>query len=578
MQEVAFYRGPEIGDSWQAFFMQTVLFQSLGGLGLFLFGMKIMSEGLQRVAGNKLRQILGMVSNNRLVGCGVGALMTSIIQSSSATTVMLVSFVDAGLMTFVQAIGVILGANIGTTVTAQLIAFKITAYALPAIAAGVVLKFFLGRRKWIYVGDVLLGFGLVFFGLATMKAGFAPLKDHPAFISLFTRFNADDLTGILLCIMVGSALTMILQSSSATVGITMALASQGLLNFEACVALILGDNIGTTITAELASIGGGINAHRTARAHTLFNVIGVANIIIFFPFFVQLVVWVTHTFMDIGLPDMVVNGEHPNISRYIANAHTGFNVVNAAFFLMVLPYLVKVATWLTPHKKEEADLEELHKIKYLDSRYIDTPSVAIGQARAEIVRMGEAVQLMYRDVVGSLKERKLSELSKWKKREDLVDMLQREITQFLVDVVRYDISQEESKEVASLMRMANNLERAGDGIENIAELIEELIEGNLHLSEGGSRDYETISAVVEEFLSTVVEGIRNEDKSIMPHAQELEDEIDRMREEMRGNYIMRLQSGACVVDPGLIFVDMLTAFEKIGDFCYNVAQAVAGLK
>ena len=578
MQEVAFYRGPEIGDSWQALFMQTVLFQSLGGLGLFLFGMKIMSEGLQRVAGNKLRQILGMVSNNRLVGCGVGALMTSIIQSSSATTVMLVSFVDAGLMTFVQAIGVILGANIGTTVTAQLIAFKITAYALPAIAAGVVLKFFLGRRKWIYVGDVLLGFGLVFFGLATMKAGFAPLKDHPTFISLFTRFNADDLLGILLCVMVGSALTMILQSSSATVGITMALASQGLLNFEACVALILGDNIGTTITAELASIGGGINAHRTARAHTLFNVIGVTNIIIFFPFFVKLVVWVTHTFMDIGLPDMVVNGEHPNISRYIANAHTGFNVVNAAFFLMVLPYLVKVATWLTPHKKEEADLEELHKIKYLDSRYIDTPSVAIGQARAEIVRMGEAVQLMYRDVVGSLKERKLSELSKWKKREDLVDMLQREITQFLVDVVRYDISQEESKEVASLMRMANNLERAGDGIENIAELIEELIEGNLHLSEGGSRDYETISAVVEEFLSTVVEGIRNEDRSIMPHAQELEDEIDRMREEMRGNYIMRLQSGACVVDPGLVFVDMLTAFEKIGDFCYNVAQAVAGLK
>ncbi|MGM0427606.1 MAG: Na/Pi cotransporter family protein [Thermodesulfobacteriota bacterium] len=558
--------------------MQTILFQSLGGLGLFLFGMKIMSEGLQRVAGNRLRQILGMVSNNRLVACGVGALMTSIIQSSSATTVMLVSFVDAGLMTFVQAIGVILGANIGTTVTAQLIAFNITAYALPAIAAGVILKFFLGRRKWIYVGDVLLGFGLVFFGLATMKSGFAPLKEHPTFISLFTRFNADDLVGILLCVMVGSALTMILQSSSATVGITMALASQGLLNFEACVALILGDNIGTTITAELASIGGGVNAHRTARAHTLFNVIGVINIIIFFPYFVKLVVWVTHTFMDTGLPDVVVNGEHPNTSRYIANAHTGFNVVNAAIFLLVLPYLVKVATWLTPHKKEEADLDELHKIKYLDSRYIDTPSVAIGQARAEIVRMGEAVQLMYRDVVGSLRERKLSDLSKWKKREALIDTLQREITQFLVDVVRYDISQQESREVASLMRMANNLERAGDGIENIAELIEELIENDMHLSEGGFHDYEKISAVVEEFLNTVVEAIRNEDRGVMPQAQELEDDIDRMREEMRGNYIMRLQSGACVVDPGLIFVDMLTAFEKIGDFCYNVAQAVAGLK
>ena len=558
--------------------MMTVIFQSLGGLGLFLFGMKIMSEGLQKVAGNKMRQILALVSNNRFVGCGVGALVTSIVQSSSATTVMLVSFVDAGLMTFTQAIGVILGANIGTTITAQLIAFKITAYALPAIAGGVLLKFFVGRQKWVYVGDVLLGFGLVFFGLATMKAGFAPLKNDPTFIALFTRFNADNVGSIILCIMVGSALTMILQSSSATVGITMALASQGLLNFEACVALILGDNIGTTITAELASIGASINAHRTARAHTLFNVIGVINIIIFFPLFLELIVWVTATFMDIGPPNLVVNGERPNISRYIANAHTGFNVVNGMFFLLVLPYLVKAATWLTPHKKEDRELDEFRRIKFIDSRYIDTPDVAIAQARAEVVRMGEAVEKMYDDVVHSLKERKLKELSKWRKREDTIDNLQKEIIQFLVQVVQKPISAEESKEVASLMRMANNLERAGDGVENIAELMEELIEQNLHFSDGGLYDYEAISSKVGKFLTVIVDGIRTENKEIMPLAQELEDEIDRMREEMRGNYIMRLQSGVCTVDPGLILVDMLTAFEKIGDFCYNVPQAVAGLK
>ena len=190
--------------------METIIFQSLGGLGLFLFGMKIMSEGLQKVAGNKMRKILSIVSNNRFVGCGMGAVVTSVIQSSSATTVMLVGFVDAGLMSFVQATGVVLGANIGTTVTAQLIAFKITAYALPAIAAGVLLKFFLGRRKWIYVGDVLLGFGLIFFGLATMQDGFAPLKDHPSFVALFTRFNADDMLSISLCILVGTIMTMIL--------------------------------------------------------------------------------------------------------------------------------------------------------------------------------------------------------------------------------------------------------------------------------------------------------------------------------------------------------------------------------
>jgi len=558
--------------------MTTIIFQSLGGLGLFLFGMKIMSEGLQKVAGNRMRQILAMVSNNRFVGCGVGALVTTIVQSSSATTVMLVSFVDAGLMSFIQATGVVLGANIGTTVTAQLIAFQITAYALPAIAAGVLLKFFVGRRKWIYVGDVLLGFGLIFFGLATMKAGFAPLKDHPSFVALFTRFNADDIVSIQLCILVGTVMTMILQSSSATIGVTMALASQGLLNFEASVALILGDNIGTTITAQLASIGASINARRTARAHAIFNVVGVVFIVLFFPFFLKLVIWMTSSLMDIGAPDLLVGGERPNIGRYIANAHTAFNLVSALFFLIFLGYLVRVTSWLVPEKKAERDLDEFRHIKFIDSRYIDTPDVAIAQARAEVVRMGEAVEKMYDDVVYALKERKLKELSKWRKREDTIDHLQREIIQFLVQVVQRPISEEESKEVASLMRMANNLERAGDGIENIAELLEELIEQDLHLSDGGLHDYEVISSKVGKFLALVVEGIRNEDREIMPLAQELENEIDRMREEMRGNYIMRLQSGACTVDPGLILVDMLTAFEKIGDFCYNVSQAVAGLK
>ena len=558
--------------------MKWVIFQSLGGLGLFLFGMKIMSEGLQKVAGKKMRQILAMVSNNRFVGCGVGAIVTSVIQSSSATTVMLVSFVDAGLMTLTQAIGVILGANVGTTITAQLIAFNITEYALPAIAAGVLLKFFIGRRKWIYVGDVLLGFGLVFFGLATMKAGFAPLKDSPAFISFFTRFNADNLSGIFLCVLAGSILTMILQSSSATVGITMALAIEGLLGFEASVALILGENIGTTITAQLASMGTNVNARRTANAHTLFNVIGVLLVILFFPLFLQVVEWLTSSFLGIGPPDLVVGGEKPNIARYIANSHTMFNLVSAVFFLLILPYLVKAAIWLTPHKKEEEELDELRHIKYLDTKFIDMPSAAIGQARAEIVRMGEAVQVMYDDVIKSFTERKPKELSKWRKREDDLDNLLREITQFLVHVVQKRISPEESKEITSLMRMANNLERIGDAIENIAQLSEELIEENLYFSEGAVRDHGLISTEVRRFLDVVVEGIRTEDKEIMALAQKLEDNIDRMREEMKSNHIMRLQSAACAVDPGLVFVDTLTAFEKIGDFCYNIAQAIAGIK
>ena len=558
--------------------MIGILCQSLGGLGLFLFGMKIMSEGLQKVAGKKMRQTLNWVSNNRFVGCAVGMLVTSVIQSSSATTVMLVSFVDAGLMTLVQATGVILGANIGTTVTAQLIAFKIEAYALPAIALGVFLKFFVGRRKWVYGGDVLLGFGLIFFGLATMKAGFSPLRDDPAFIAFFTMFNADSLRGILLCVFAGTLLTMILQSSSATVGIAMALASQGLLGFESSVAFILGDNIGTTITAQLASIGSSISARRTARAHALFNVAGVLYIVLFFPFFIKLVLWTTALFFNLGAPEMVIGGERPFISRYIANSHTAFNVVNAFFFLIFLPYLVKVATWLTPAPKEKKVLDELHRIRYLDSRYVDTPSVALGQARAEIIRMGEAVQIMYRDVIDALEERRLKELIKWRKREDALDILQREITQFLVEVAQNPISSDESREVASILRMTNNFERTGDAIENVAELIEELIGQDLYLSEGGLKDYRDISREVQKFIDLVVEGIRKDNSEIMTEAQEFEDGIDRMREEMRGNYLIRMQSGVCTVDPGLILVDMLTAFEKMGDYCYNIAQAVAGVK
>lgn len=545
---------------------------------MFLFGMKIMSEGLQKVAGRKIRQILGMVSNNRFIGCAMGAFVTSIIQSSSATTVMLVSFVDAGLMTLAQAVGVTLGANIGTTVTAQLIAFNITAYSLPAIAVGVLLKFFLGRRKWIYVGDVLLGFGLVFFGLATMKAGFSPLKQDPVFIAFFTRFNADNMVGILLCVLAGTVLTMIIQSSSATVGITMAIASQGLLGFEASVAMILGDNIGTTITAELAAIGASVNARRTARANSLFNVIGVVNIILIFPLFLDIVTWLTGSLLHIGPPGLLVDGENPNIARYIANSHTMFNLVNALFFLLAFPYLIKMSIWLTTRKKEDVEMEEIHQIKYIDSKYVDTPSVAIGQARAEILRMGQTVEVMYDDVVKSVKDRKLRELSKWKKREDAIDHLQREITHFLVRVTQENIMEEESQEVASLMRMTNNWERIGDEIEDIAGLIERLIDENLNLSDIAMVEYEEISTEVRKFIGVVLDAIKDEDKGVMSMTQEIEGNVNRMKEQMKAGHIARLQTGACTVDTGLVFVDMLTSFEKIGGFCFNIAQAVAGIK
>ena len=391
-------------------------------------------------------------------------------------------------------------------------------------------------------------------------------------------FQAGTLGGISLCVLVGALVTMLLQSSSATVGLTMTLAVGGLINFETSAALILGENIGTTITAQLASIGSSINARRTANAHTLFNVIGVVIIILFFPYFIDLVQFVTGSVMHYDAADLIVNGERPNVERYIANSHTLFNILNAVIFLLLLPYLVKMSVWLTSNKEASEDFEELRKIKYLDNKYVDTPSIALGRARAEIIRMGEAVQVMYDDVVKSVENRKLKELSKWRKREDTLDNLQKEITQYLVKIMQKPIMDEESKEISALTRMTNNFERAGDEVENIAELIEELIQQNLYISEGGMRDYKIISEEVRKFLTLVVEAIRNEDNSILKDALEIENRIDDMREEMKSNHLMRLQSGSCTVDPGLILVDMLSAFEKLGDFCYNIAQAVSWTK
>jgi len=556
----------------------NIILQALGGLGLFLFGMKLMSDGLQKVAGDRLRAFLEAVSNKRLVGCVVGALVTAVVQSSSVTTVTMVGFVNAGLMNLTQAVGVILGANVGTTITAQLIAFKISDIALPAIFVGVAISFFAKRRKWRYVGEIILGFGLLFYGMELMKNGFKPLRTHPDFISFFTKFDANSTGGILLCVLTGTVLTVLVQSSSATVGITMALASQGLLNLPGSVALILGDNIGTTVTAQLAAIGSNIHARRVAMAHTIFNVFGVLYIVVLFNPFVGLVSWITSSVMGAGGAEAVVAGEKPNISRYIANAHTLFNVVNCVVFLFLMPILVKASIKLTFGKEPDTVLQDMGRPIHLDYKFVDNPSVALTMAREETVRMGRLAQVMYRDVTEVMFNRKLENLARWKQSEEALDNLQKAITDFLVQVSQGSITDTESREINSLLRMVNNIERVGDATENLAELTEEMVENKLELAERGMEDYRTMRNKVGRFLEMVVTATSERNRDIMEVAQTMEDEIDFMREEMRDDYLTRLRSGVCTVDPGLVFVDMLTNFEKVGDYCYNVAQAVAGLR
>lgn len=555
--------------------LMNVLIQTIGGLGLFILGMKMMTEGLQMSAGNRIKRILGAVSSNRVIGCLTGTGVTALVQSSSATTVMLIGFVSAGLMTLNQAVGVILGANIGTTVTAQLIAFKLTEAALPAIAIGVVLKFFTKKKKYRYVGDVILGFGLLFFGMTVMKHGLSPLKSDPAFIGFFTKFDPGSVPGLLLCVCVGAVLTILVQSSSATIGLTMTLASQGLLTFPAAMALVLGENIGTTVTAELATIGStNISAHRAARAHTMFNVIGVFFMLLIFPYFVGMIEIIT-TSLGAGPVHEVVNGETVNISRYIANGHTIFNVVNATIFLMFMPLLIRVAIALSPKEKES---EDKYRLPNLGDRFLDTPIAALAKARSEIIRMSEAAAETFADTVIRIEDRDYKKLDNWKKMEDFLDDMQREITTYLTRVYQSEVSESEAKEISSLMRMTNNIERIGDSVENIAQLTERFIETDLQFTPAAYSDIKKISGQVISFLNLVTEGIKGKGGDVMKEAERIENSIDSMREDMRQDHISRLRTGECAIDPGLLFIGLLTNFEKMGDYCFNIAQAVAGIK
>lgn len=556
---------------------QQLLFGLLGGLGLFLFGMKIMSEGLQKIAGERMRQILGALTNNRIVGTLVGIAVTAIIQSSSATTVMVVGFVNAGLMSLVQSIGVVMGANIGTTVTAQLIAFKITKYALPAIGIGAGLKLFSKNRQYVYIGEIILGFGILFFGLSTMKQAFDPLKSSEEFRQLFLLVGDYKLLGVL----IGALLTVIVQSSSATIGITLALATSGLISFEASVALILGENIGTTITANLAAIGTNVAARRTAFAHFLFNFLGTAYILILLPVYMKFIASMTP-----GDADFVIQtqaqaqsfsaaiGDKPYIARHIANTHTMFNIINVLIFLPFVGLLAKLSTLMIRGGDDAATLQ----VKFIDSRVLNTPPIAIGQARRETMRMAQIALEMVDATNQFLEDGDMKSISGLEKREELVDLLQREITDFVVQLSQSSISIQTSESIASIMHMVNDLERIGDHCENLWQLGIRKFEGKISFSEVGEGELLAISGKAREFLQFIIDAMESQDQSIGPQAIDFEDEIDDLERSLRMNHINRLNTGECAVQPGLVFIDILHNYEKIGDHTFNISEAILGQK
>ncbi len=534
---------------------KSIAFSSVGGLGIFLFGMQIMSHGLQKLAGKRLKQFLETITSNPVSAVMVGAGVTAIIQSSSATTVMVIGFVNSGFMTLAQAIGVILGANIGTTITAQLIAFKISAYALPAAGVGFFMSLFSKDRKWRETGQVLLGFGLLFLGLSIMKGALTPLKESGAVKDVFMMFRNNPS----LAVIAGAVMTMLLQSSSATIGLTMGMAGSGLIGFEIAVPFILGENIGTTITALLACIGTNVSAKRAALSHALFNIIGVVYVFIMLKLFCRLV--------DVVTPG--VANDPATIERHIANSHTLFNVVNTIIFL---PF-IKVFTRLT-RKVIPGDEPVSQDPRWLDKRLLHTPFMAISATIKELHRMANLGRTMLKDTFTALFKDDEESLAAVFENEQAVDNLEHEITHYLVLIAEKDLSRVQSEWVSNLLYVAKDLERVGDHVENIAELVIRKQEDGLIFSEYALDDLRTIYRAVTDILAAAAEALDQNDKDLADDVYSSEARIDEMEESLRQAHIERLNKKICHPTAGIIFLDIISNLERIADHCNNIADVV----
>lgn len=565
-----------------------ILFNTFGGLGLFLMGMKVMSDSVQKLAGDGLRKVLSFLTNNRFMGIFVGFSITAIIQSSSATTVMVVGFVNASLMTLRQAIGVIFGANIGTTVTGWLVTLSVVEYSLPIIGVGVMLRFFSKSDKWRYIGEMMYGFGILFLGMETMKNGFAPLKDSPSFIAFFTKVDGSGYFTVILGVLIGTATTLIVQSSSATVGITIALASQGLLNYEGAVSLILGDNIGTTITAILASIGGNYQAKRAAVAHTLFNVFGVMVILTIYYPFVRMVDWIVP-----GMADMAIKtaeqaaqfhlaiGDKPYIGQHIAMAHSMFNITNVIVFTGFIPLFAKLCEKIIPEPKGKQQLSVI-EFSNMDVTLLRTPALAIAEAEKKIILMAERVAksaIIVEDIMNSETQQK-NLCDEVLKAEKTIDEYQKHITEFLVGLSSTALSENDANHVSNYMSMSHNLEKYGDHLEHIVLIFDRIDREMLVLSkEARNTAYEifrSISVFFNASFNAFSEDVDAQD--FMDGAQVHNRRIKQQIKTAKMEHFERLSQEKCKSPTAIHFMDLLNYLDGMQAQAYNIAEISTGTK
>lgn len=532
----------------------------LGGLALFLYGMQMMSSGLEAAAGNRMKSILERLTSNRILGVLVGAVITTVIQSSSATTVMVVGFVNSGLMTLQQAVWIIMGANIGTTITGQLIALDVGALAPLFAFVGVAMVVFVKKPQVRHIGSILAGLGVLFIGMDMMGAAMEPLRDSPAFVNLVTTFS-NPLVGIL----VGLIFTAIIQSSSASVGILQALAGSGVIGLGSAVYVLFGQNIGTCVTAVLASVGTSRNAKRTTIIHLMFNVLGT---ILF-----------TVVCMTTPLTDFVAGLTPTNPAAQIANMHTLFNVVTT---LLLLPFggqLVKLAMRVLPERPSDAQ-EGMH-LAYLTALPTHTKqehpigysAMYLNQLRQELGRMLTMAQDNISMAFRSVLDRDPKLLEKAEETEEYLDYLNKEISQYISKVMVHETNERDSALVSAYFKITGNIERIGDHAFNICEYSAMLEKKKIHFSEEARAEIVEMGQVCQNVMDTLEK--EHDPKDLLRKVAALEQRMDDMTEEYRCNQLQRMKSGTCSDEACIIFSELLTDFERIGDHALNIAEEQA---
>ncbi len=556
------------------------LLQLIGALGFFIFGMKIMSDGIQKVAGSKMRSILSKMTSNRFLGITTGFLITALLQSSSATTVMIVSFVNAGLLSLVESIGVIMGANIGTTITAWLISIlgfkvKISSIALPIIAIGFPMMFAskANIRSW---AEVFIGFALLFMGLDELKNSVPDLKQNPEFLSFLANYADMGYLSTIIFIGVGTILTLVVQSSSAAMALTLVMCYEGYIPFELAAAMVLGENIGTTITANLAAMVGNVHAKRSARAHFIFNIFGVIWMIIALPFFVETID--NYMVLNMQLSPLNIIGESVAIPIGLSIFHTTFNIINVLLMVGFIPLISSIVIKMQPSKGE---LDEEFHLEHIGTGLMSTTELSIVKANKEVVKFGERVQKLFSFMPALLEEtnsKKIQDkLSRIKKYEDITDRMEVEIADYLAKASQGELSDSASIKVRSMISIINDMERIGDICYQMSIEISRKKEQNVNFLPEMKIQLDDMIGAVNDTLNIMQKNLKtNYSQVTIDKADRLEITVNTMRNKIRKNYLQRVEKGEVKIQAGMIYINLIHSLEKIGDHVFNITEAIIG--